>query len=262
GLGNAQAFAQALADAGLQICSGLAQGIDAAAHRGALAGRAGTVAVVGTGVDLTYPVANAALADAIAGRGAIVSELPLGTGVQRAHFPRRNRLIAGLSLGVLVVEAARHSGSLITARQAAEFGREVMAIPGSIHSPVSKGCHHLIREGAKLVESAEDVLVEVRAQMNAAGRGGADGGPPAARTAPATAAGRTAAGRSATAPARPPNPDAARLLAELGWDPADPDTLAERTGQPVGAVSAGLLELELAGLAERWVDGRYVRTGR
>ena len=272
GLGNAQAFAQALADAGLQICSGLAQGIDAAAHRGALAGRAGTVAVVGTGVDLTYPVANAALADAIAGRGAIVSELPLGTGVQRAHFPRRNRLIAGLSLGVLVVEAARHSGSLITARQAAEFGREVMAIPGSIHSPVSKGCHQLIREGAKLVESAEDVLVELRAQMNDAGRGGADGGPGAAvRAGPATgraepAIGRagpvTAAGRSATAPARPPNPDAARLLAELGWDPADPDTLAERTGQPVGAVSAGLLELELAGLAERWVDGRYVRTGR
>ena len=264
GLGHAQAFAQALADAGLQICSGLAQGIDAAAHRGALAGRAGTLAVVGTGVDLTYPPAHASLADAIAGRGAIVSELPLGTGAQRANFPRRNRLIAGLSLGVLVVEAARHSGSLITARQAAEFGREVMAIPGSIHSPVAKGCHQLIREGAKLVESAEDVLVEVRSQMTAAARRETGAAPATAR---AGAAGdetgsATIPPDAAPASAGPPGAAAARLLAALGGDPADPDTLAERTGQPVGAIAAGLLELELAGLAERWVDGRYVRAGR
>ncbi|RPH65810.1 MAG: DNA-protecting protein DprA [Burkholderiales bacterium] len=254
GVDHAQAFARALADSGLQICSGLAQGIDAAAHRGALAGRAGTLAVVGTGVDLVYPAGHAALADAIAARGAVVSELPLGMQAQRANFPRRNRLIAGLSLGVLVVEAARHSGSLITARQAAEFGREVMAIPGSIHSPVSKGCHQLIRDGAKLVESAEDVLVELRAQMGEAAA-------PSRGQAPATAPsrGEASAGRP---PWAPPGAAAAALLAELGWDPADPDALAERTGQPIAAVSAGLLELELAGLAERWVDGRYVRAGR
>lgn len=249
GEGNAQAFARALADSGLQIVSGLAQGIDAAAHRGALEGRAGTVAVLGTGIDRIYPSAHAALAEAIAAGGALVSELPPGIGVQRANFPRRNRLIAGLSLGVLVVEAARHSGSLITARQAAEAGREVMAIPGSIHSPVSRGCHQLIREGAKLIESAEDVLVELRAQMGAATAGG-----PAAQ--------RPAAGAPDPAGAPALDPAAARLLAALGWDPVAPDELAERTGQPVGAVSAALLGLELAGLAERWVDGRYVRTGR
>jgi DNA processing protein len=240
GLGNAQAFARALADSGLQIVSGLALGIDAAAHRGALEGRAGTVAVLGTGVDVVYPPAHAALAEAIAARGALVSELPPGTGVQRGNFPRRNRLIAGLSLGVLVVEAARRSGSLITARQAAESGREVMAIPGSIHSPVSRGCHQLIREGAKLVESAEDVLVELRAQMGGSGTG------------------RAAGGRTGD----DPGGTAAWLLTALGWDPAAPDELAERTGQPVGAVSAALLELELAGRVERWVDGRYARTGR
>ncbi len=253
GLGHAQAFGRALADSGLQVCSGLARGIDAAAHRGALAGRAGTVAVIGTGIDQVYPAAHAELAEAIAGRGALVSELPLGTQVQRANFPRRNRLIAGLSLGVLVVEAARQSGSLITARQAAEFGREVMAIPGSIHSPLSKGCHQLIREGAKLVESAEDVLVELRAQM-----GGASGR--AHRGAVAGPASGPASGPAGGGPrAQAPSADAAALLGALGWDPADPDTLAELTGQPIGAVAAGLLELELAGMVERWVDGRYVR---
>lgn len=256
GLGHAQAFAQALADGGLQVCSGLAQGIDAAAHRGALAGRAGTMAVVGTGVDLVYPAGHAGLAAEIARRGAVVSELPLGTQVQRANFPRRNRLIAGLSLGVLVVEAARHSGSLITARQAAEFGREVMAIPGSIHSPVSKGCHQLIREGAKLVESVEDVLVELRAQMAGASAAAPADAPRDAPSVPPGAAVPRDAPRDA------PSAAAATLLAELGWDPADPDALAERTGQPIGAVAAGLVELELAGLAERWVDGRYVRVGR
>ncbi|GMV48165.1 MAG: hypothetical protein AMXMBFR66_35630 [Pseudomonadota bacterium] len=283
GRGPAPAFARALADSGLQVCSGLAQGIDAAAHRGALAGRAGTVAVIGTGIDVVYPAAHVALADAIAGRGALVSELPLGTQVQRANFPRRNRLIAGLSLGVLVVEAARHSGSLITARQAAEFGREVMAIPGSIHSPVSKGCHQLIRDGAKLVESAEDVLVELRAQMGSATSRTARGAPPelgtgtvgASPTGGDSAASDSAASDSAASDsagggpagggsrqAGAPGAAAASLLAALGWDPADPDTLAERTGQPIGMVAAGLLELELAGLAERWVDGRYVRAGR
>src|SRR5690606_23323541 len=170
GEANAHDFARALADEGLTVCSGLARGIDGAAHRGALEGRAGTLAVVGTGVDRVYPAAHRSLAQAIVARGAVVSELPLGTGVTRANFPRRNRLIAGLSLGVLVVEAAPHSGSLITARHAAEYGREVMAVPGSIHSPVARGCHRLIREGAKLVESAEDVLVELRGQMRSAAR--------------------------------------------------------------------------------------------
>src|SRR5690606_32792591 len=140
----------------------LARGIDAAAHEGARDTRAGTVAVMGTGIDRVYPPAHRDLARAICANGALISELPLGTGVQRASLPRRNRLIAGLSVATLVVEAARQSGSLITARQALECGREVMAIPGSIDSPLSRGCHQLIREGAKLVESAEDILVELR----------------------------------------------------------------------------------------------------
>lgn len=245
GLENAQAFARALADEGLAICSGLARGIDAAAHRGALEARAGTIAVIGTGIDRVYPPAHRALAEAIARHGALVSELPIGTRVARANFPRRNRLIAGLALGVLVVEAAPQSGSLITARHAAEYGREVMAIPGSIHSPVSRGCHRLIREGAKLVESAEDVLVELRAQMRA----------PKGGSRPASASGTTA-------PAHAAGPAAQALLAALGWDPAAPDALVARTALPAGEVASALLELELAGLVERWVDGRYARSAR
>ena len=263
GLDHAQAFARALADRGLQIVSGLAQGIDAAAHRGALQGAAGTLAVVGTGVDLVYPPAHVALADAIARHGAIVSELPLGTQVRSANFPRRNRLIAGLSLGTLVVEAARRSGSLITARLAAEFGREVMAIPGSIHSPLAKGCHQLIRDGAKLVESAEDVLVELRGQMAAAASD--DASPAPGDTALAAADARPVRGDTtgvpnhATPAPRPAGAGQAVLLAALGWDPVDPDTLAARSGRPIGEVTAGLLALELAGAVERRPDGRYVR---
>lgn len=246
GLDHAQAFARALADRGLQIVSGLAHGIDAAAHRGALEGAAGTLAVVGTGVDLVYPPAHAALAEAIAQRGALVSELPLGTTVRSANFPRRNRLIAGLSLGTLVVEAARRSGSLITARLAAEFGREVMAIPGSIHSPLAKGCHQLIRSGARLVESVEDVLEEL-------------GGPMTAGAAAGTA--RTT-GRDTPSPGATDTVAAAALLTALGWDPVDPDTLAARCGRSIGQVNAELLALELAGTVERRPDGRYVRSGR
>ena len=246
GEANAHDFARALADEGLAICSGLARGIDAAAHRGALEGRAGTIAVVGTGVDRVYPAAHRQLAHAIAQRGAIVSELPLSTEVQRANFPRRNRIIAGLSLGVLVVEAAPHSGSLITARHAAEFGREVMAIPGSIHSPLSRGCHRLIRDGAKLVESAEDVLAELRRQMH--GRAGA-GAPARAEN-----AGRDRGTESTSLAAR-------TLLQALGWDPVDVDMLIARSALPAGEVAEALLELELAGLAGRWIDGRYVRAG-
>lgn len=249
GEANAHDFARALADEGLTICSGLARGIDAAAHRGALDGRAGTVAVVGTGVDRVYPAANRALAQAIVQRGAVVSELPLGTDVKRANFPRRNRVIAGLSLGVLVVEAAPHSGSLITARHAGEYGREVMAVPGSIHSPVARGCHRLIRDGAKLVESAEDVLVELRRQMR--GRLGAPAADRIARSACAPGEGD---------PRAPPiGRVASDVLRAMGWDPAEPDVLVARTRRAPGEVAAALLELELAGRVERWDDGRYVR---
>ncbi|TAM49534.1 MAG: DNA-protecting protein DprA [Paraburkholderia sp.] len=161
GADDAGRFARELAASGLVIVSGLALGIDAAAHRGALAAGGCTVAVVGTGADLVYPAQHGALARAIIERGAIVSEWPLGTPAKPAHFPQRNRLIAGLSHGVLVVEAAQRSGSLITARLANEMGREVFAIPGSIHAPLSRGCHQLIKEGAKLTESAQDVLDEL-----------------------------------------------------------------------------------------------------
>lgn len=166
GMDNARAFARHLAAQGWCVTSGLAQGIDAAAHEGALAAGpqgGGTVAVIATGADIVYPARNRALAHRIAAGGAIVSELPLGTPAQRFQFPRRNRLVAGLSQGVLVVEAAVHSGSLITARLAGETGREVFAIPGSIHSPLSRGCHALIRQGAKLVETAQDILDELGA---------------------------------------------------------------------------------------------------
>lgn len=161
GLENAQAFAEALANRGLVITSGLALGIDGAAHRGALAAGGGTIAVCGTGLDRVYPAQHRDLAHAIAGHGLLISEFLPGTPPKAEHFPRRNRLISGLALGVLVVEAARESGSLITARLAADQGREVFAIPGSIHNPLARGCHQLIRQGAKLVETVDDVFVEL-----------------------------------------------------------------------------------------------------
>lgn len=231
GEANAFAFAQALAAAGISIVSGLALGIDAAAHRGALAGGGPTVAVIGTGADRIYPDRNRELAHAICDQGAIVSEFPLGTPPLAANFPRRNRLIAGLAQGCLVVEAAARSGSLITARLAAEAGREVFAIPGSIHSPLSKGCHQLIREGAKLVESAQDVLDELRLPASAEKLG------PAARFAPETEA----------------------LLAALGHDPCDIDTLAARAGLTPDALLAMLLQLELEGHVASLPGGRYQR---
>lgn len=241
GEATAEAFAAGLARAGLVIVSGLALGIDAAAHRGALDADGGTIAVVGTGADVVYPAAHRALTERIRARGLVLCELPLGTPAVAFNFPRRNRLIAGLARGVLVVEAALRSGSLITARLAAEQGREVFAIPGSIHSPVAKGCHRLIREGAKLVESVQDVLEELRIA-------------PAAATNPAPSGSGT---HSATARARAPAQQA--LLDALGHDPASLDTLAERTGRPAGELSALLLELELTQDIERLPGDRYQR---
>ena len=221
GAENARAFAQALSQAGLTIVSGLAVGIDAAAHRGAMAGEGSTLAVVGTGLDRVYPAIHRDLAHQIAAHGGLLSEFPPGTPPKEKNFPRRNRLISGLARGVLVVEAAMSSGSLITARYAGEQGREVFAIPGSIHSPLSKGCHKLIREGAKLVETAADVLEEL----------GMAGGA-------ATAVPREAAPTIARAGA---------LLDALGGDSVDVDTLAARTAMAPDLVVATLTNLELAG---------------
>lgn len=236
GIANAEGFATALARAGVTVVSGLALGIDAAAHRGALAaeGGASTIAVVGTGVDVVYPSSHRALTQDIRSRGVVISEFPLRTPAIAHNFPRRNRIIAGLARGVLVVEAALRSGSLITARLAAEAGRDVFAIPGSIHSPLAKGCHRLIREGAKLAESAQDVLEDLGVQAPA---------PPPRRDPPA---GGTDA------------PDDA-LLALIGHDPVDLDTLAKRSGRSASELAAALLELELAQHVERLPGNRYQR---
>lgn len=260
GEANAEAFARALAEQGLVVVSGLALGIDAAAHRGALAAGgagAGTVAVIGTGIDRIYPARNAALARAIAAAGAVVSEFPLGTPPLQHNFPRRNRLIAGLAEGVLVVEAALGSGSLITARLATETGREVFAIPGSIHSPLSRGCHRLIRDGAKLVETAEDVVEELRGRL----------GWPAPVAAPASSArGRRRRGAEPTAAVEPPpqaalalDDDTARVLEAIGHDPVDLDTIAARCGLTVDALYAILLPLELEGRLAKLPGGRFQR---
>ncbi len=228
GLKNARDFARVLSDAGLAIVSGLALGVDGEAHRGGLDGRASTIAMLGTGIDVVYPARNRSLAQEISSRGAMMSEFPLGTEPHAGNFPRRNRLISGLARGCLVVEAALDSGSLITARLAADQGREVFAIPGSIHSPLSKGCHALIKQGAKLVESAQDVLEEL-----------------GVATAPAAAAKETAADKG--------------LLADMGFDPCDIDQLTERSGLPVEAVSAMLLKLELDGKIASLPGGLYQR---
>jgi DNA processing protein len=225
GRANAQAFAASLAGAGVAIVSGLALGIDAAAHEGALSGCGGTVAVVGTGPDLVYPARNRALAERIGAEGCIASEYPVGTPPLPGNFPRRNRIISGLAAGVLVVEAAAQSGSLITARQAAEQGRDVFAIPGSIHAALAKGCHVLIREGAKLVDTAHDVLDTLALSPLAARQAAARlGGAAAARLDSAVI--RSAYGSAINAgSAGAPAADDAALLAALGHDPVDPDIL-------------------------------------
>lgn len=233
GRANAEQFAHALSDAGLTVISGLALGIDAAAHLGALQGRASTIGILGTGIDRVYPARNRELHERIAREGLLLSEFPLGTPPTAYNFPRRNRLISGLSRGVLVVEAALASGSLITARQAGEQGRDIFAIPGSIHSPLSRGCHALLKQGAKLVESAQDILEELNTFSLA----------------------KTPAASSGEASAR----SESVLLQHIGYDPCSIDVLCERSGLTPESVSAMLLQLELEGCVERLPGSRYQR---
>ena len=234
GLQNAEQFAKAFSAAGLTIVSGLALGIDAAAHRGGLSGSGSTIAVLGTGIDVVYPPRNRELAARIAEQGLLISEFPLQTPSLRQNFPRRNRLISGLALGCLVVEAALGSGSLITARTALEQGREVFAIPGSIHSPLSKGCHALIKSGAKLVETAEDVVAELPGDAVTSHRDPPGGLPTAAHS-------------------------ASLLLRHMGYDPVDVDALCARSGLPAQQVASELLRLELEGVVAALAGGRYQR---
>jgi DNA processing protein len=246
GKANALAFAESLSGAGLCIVSGLALGIDAAAHEGALKGPGSTVAVVGTGPDLVYPARNRALCERIGSEGCIVSEYPIGTPPLPGNFPKRNRIISGLAAGVLVVEAAAQSGSLITARQAAEQGREVFAIPGSIHAALAKGCHLLIREGAKLVDTAADVLEAMALSPLVRWRSPARPRPDRAGEPTHAMPGAVPAGTEA-------------LLAALGHDPVEPDMLLALPGMKPALLSSQLLALELAGLLERRPGGRVQR---
>jgi DNA processing protein len=233
---NAFNFARSLSQAGLTITSGLALGIDSAAHEGALSATGLTIGVTGTGLDRVYPARNRKLAHEIAARGALVSEFPTGTQPLADHFPRRNRIISGLSLGVLVVEAAPKSGSLITARFASEQGREVFAIPGSIHNPLARGCHSLIRQGAKLVETTDDILEEL---------------------------GLTTADTAAPQTTLPTDQDldnnSMKLLSFIGHDPVSIDILVERSNLTPEAVSAILLALELRGVVSSPAGGLYIK---
>ena len=238
-------FAQSLALRGLGVTSGLALGIDSAAHRGALAAQGITLAVLGSGIDVIYPRSNLSLSEAIQHEGALVSEFPVGYAPRRGNFPQRNRVIAGLSLGTLVVEAARRSGSLITAREAVERGREVFAIPGSIHNPLSRGCHALIKLGAKLTETPDDILSDLNFSAFFANDFG---------TAPA--------GSSRVPGTAGMDKEHKILLDALGFDPADLDMLIVRTGFKPEAVSSMMLILELEGHVQAAPGGRYSRVVR
>ncbi len=288
GVANARAFSRHLAAQGWTVVSGLALGIDGAAHEGAIAGaadrassRAGTgserpqqdapepqsealatVAVVGTGLDRVYPSQHEGLAQRIAQQGLMLSEFPLGTPPLRENFPRRNRIIAALARGTLVVEAAPQSGSLITARLAAELGREVFAIPGSIHAPQSRGCHALIRQGAKLVETAEDVLEELGCAVPLSAARSARG-TPEANKAHASHEARDAHEADDENDAHD-GPEAMQdpVLHALGWEPAGLDELLARTGLPAARLQARLLELELAGHLGRLPGSYFQRVGR
>jgi DNA processing protein len=240
GISNAEKFSEVMSEAGLTIVSGMALGIDTAAHQGSLrcsdkSNAGSTIAVIGTGADIVYPARNRTLAHKIAQAGCIVSEYPLGMPAIAANFPRRNRIISGLARGVLVVEAAAQSGSLITARMALDQGRDVFAIPGSIHSPLSKGCHQLIKQGAKLVESAQDILEEL-GHFHL----------------PVSAMPTTAAPNSRCLATD-------RLLTVMGFDPVDINLLAERAALDAGTLNAQLLSLELDGLIEMLPGGIYRR---
>lgn len=231
---DASEFAASLSEAGLTIVSGLALGIDAAAHRGGLKGKGSTVAVVGTGADMVYPARNRELAHQIAREGCIVSEFPLGTKPLASNFPRRNRVISGLSAGIVVVEAAARSGSLITAQMAIEQGREVFAVPGSIHSPLSRGCHELIRQGAKLVETSHDILEELKYYDSENRK---------------DICVQEAGGSSLQDD----------ILAEMGFDPVDADTLCERCQLDAATLNVALLDLEMTGHIECLPGGLYRR---
>ncbi len=226
---NAEDFCEALCQHGLCIVSGMALGIDGAAHRGALRANGATIAVVGTGLDIVYPSRHRELAHQIVNRGLILSEFPLGTPSKPQNFPRRNRIISGLSLGCLVVEANLQSGSLITARLAAEQGREVFAIPGSIHSPVSKGCHELIKQGAKLVDNINDILIELKASTT-----------------------HQVSNQNASEEKNP-------VLEIMGFDPINMETLISRSGLTSEVLSAMLLVLELESKIASLPGGRYQR---
>ncbi|MBB5417035.1 DNA-protecting protein DprA [Paraburkholderia sp. CNPSo 3155] len=271
GIEDARRFARELSAAGVTVVSGLALGIDGAAHRGGLEGVGGTVAVVGTGADLIYPAAHQALARQIAVQGAILSEWPLGTPARAANFPQRNRLIAGLVSGVVIVEAAMRSGSLITARLANEMGRDVFALPGSIYAPLSRGCHRMIKQGARLVETPDEVLEElgfVRRPASNTGRAAKQVGPldqaglhglSGGTALQAATAAFADAPSSGSAPQPALAPDAQRLLAALGHSPTTLEILAARTEMEDAALHAALLRLELAGKVTLLPGGRFMR---
>ncbi len=233
---TAQAFAASLANAGLCITSGLALGIDAASHEASLANSGKTIAVMGTGLDRVYPARHKQLAHDISRNGAIISEFVLGSEPKANHFPRRNRIISGLSLGTLVIEAAKHSGSLITARQALEEGREVFAIPGSIHNPLARGCNELIRQGAKLVETAEDVLEELNLFV-------------------------AEVEQDSTMPRGTSELEQTHqhILKFVAYSPTSIDTLVEETGESPEVLASTLLLLELQGYVESAAGGHYTR---
>ena len=242
GLENARRFSEFLSTVGITICSGLALGIDSAAHEGALQAQGSTVAVLGTGLDRVYPARHRDLAHRIAGQGLLVSEYPPGTPALPQNFPRRNRIIAGLSLGTLVVEAALQSGSLITARLASELGREVFAIPGSIHNPMARGCHALIRDGAKLVETAEHIAEELASQVGGTAT-------------PVLFAQED----TATEPGL--EPDHAELLDCMGFDPVSTDQLVQKSRFSAAEISSMLLLLELQGHVSSEAGGLFTRLG-
>lgn len=253
GKDNARAFAAHFAANGLTVTSGLAVGIDAYSHEAALEGGGNTLAVVGNGLDIIYPLRNRKLAERIAAQGCIVSEFPIGIPAHPQHFPRRNRIISGMSFGVLIVEAALQSGTLVTARHAMEQGREVFAIPGSIHNPLARGCHHLIRQGAKLVETANDILEEIAPQLNVWLQQDKVAG---------NAQGQLALSDSAMENGLDTfDPEYAQVLDALGYEPLPIDRIILNTGLTAEEVSSILLMLELHGLVAACGGGHYMRLG-